>query len=255
MTSALFSPAMFAFLGGQDHECDPSTLALTLWTRANYTGTPWVGEISAGASSSFSWSAVNAPSVGSSLNGFTPGDFDGSNDRMFNDSIALSSILSASTWWIGILARIDTTIAAVESNWYDNDEPIIADNQGGWGIGVSSSGVRAASYDSGNFRTTADSGAGGAWVPFATGAWGWVEAWLSGGTLSCSLNGGTAASVACGNSSILGSSLPRLGANYSTAKFFDGQVADVMAMASVPSAEIRACIKDNYLFERYGLTL
>jgi hypothetical protein len=234
--------------GVAELECDPSTLTLTMWNRANYTGAPWVGDESEGTSAAFSWgTGGNEPSVGASLNGFTPADFDGTNDRLFNDVIALSSILTASTWWMGALVRLDTVAAAVESNWYDNDEPIVTDNQGGWGLGVSDAGIRAASYD-GAFKTTP-------WVEFDPGAWGWVEAWLTGGTLSCRLNGGTAQTVACGNSSILAGSSPRLGANYNAAKFFDGKIAELMISQTVPSDAIRDCIKDNYLFERYALTL
>jgi hypothetical protein len=237
----------FSFLAaGAELECDPSTLTLTMWNRANFVDAPWVGETSAGTSSAFSWgTGGNTPGT-FAINGLNAADFDGTNDRLFNDVKSLADVLTASTWWLGALVRLDTVIAAVESNWYDNDEPIIADSQGGWGLGVSDAGIRAASYD-GSFKTTP-------WVEFDPGAWGWVEAWLTGGTLSCSLNGGTAQTVACGNSSILASSFPRLGANYNAAKFYDGKIADLMISQTVPDAEERACLLDNYLFERYAFT-
>lgn len=226
-------------------ECDPSTLELTTWTRTNYVGQPWAGTASAGDSGDFSWVADNPAATDTTLNGLVVANFDGTNDRFYKDTVAMADIITASAWWLGALVYVDS-VAAAGGAWY-SDEVIVGDNQGAWGISISSSGVRAAGYD-GAIKSTG-------FVTFGTGAWGWIEAWLEGGTLSCRVNGGTAQTVSCGNSSLLASSYPRLGANYNATTFFDGKIADVMTMASVPSAAVRTCIRQNYLFERYGLTL
>lgn len=227
---------------------DPFDVNLTGWFRANYVGAPWAGSATdAGTSGSRTLvSGVNNPSVGASLNGLTPADFDGTND-VLNDSVAdfLDLYLSVSAWWVGALIKMDSA-AADGANFYD-DAALVGEQNGGWGISVSASGVRACNYD-GAFTVTP------ARIAVGT-SWAWVEAYLSGGVLSCRVNGGTASTVAAGNLTSPGARQLRLGANYDTSVFQNGQTAEVMIASTVPSAGNLTSIRTSYLLDRYGLTL
>ncbi len=65
---------------------EPTSLALTGYWRANYTGAPWVGTASAGTSGSQDLTIGDAaPSTGSAVNGYTPADLDGTDDELIFD--------------------------------------------------------------------------------------------------------------------------------------------------------------------------
>jgi hypothetical protein len=234
-------------IGGGQSVFNPATLTLTGWWRTNYAGSPWTGIASAGASGGRTLEEpTNPPTTGSTINSLTPANFDGTNDRLEELDLFLSSYVSASAWWVGMLVNVDT-VAAAAANAYD-DEALVSDDNGGWLVAVNSSGVRAINYD-GAFKTTGH-------AALSTGAWAWVEAWLSAGVLSVSVNGGTAATVgSVGNLTSPGTRVPRVGQNWDGTKFYDGRIAELMIAQSVPSSGDRASIRTSYLSSRYGLSL
>lgn len=216
--------------------------------RANYIGGSWAGsDTDAGLSGSHDLlSSANNPAVGASLNGLTPADFNGTTHRI-NDQAArfLDVYLSAATWWIGCLVKADSA-AANGAAFYD-DAALVGEQNGGWGVSIAAGGVRACNYDGGYDITPNRLAVGTDWA--------WVEAWLSGGVLSCSVNGGTADTVTSGNLTVPSARQLRLGANYNNTVFFNGQMAEVMIADVVPSADDRTSIRESYILDRYGLTL
>lgn len=236
--------APFSFI--QSGAFNPATLSLTGWWRTDYGGSPWTGTASAGSSGGRTLEEpTNPPTTGSTINGLTPANFDGTNDRLEELDLFLSSYVSASAWWVGLLVNVDT-VAGAAANAYD-DEAFVSDDNGGWLLAVNSSGVRAINYD-GAYKTTPH-------AALSTGAWAWVEAWLSAGTLSVSVNGGTAQTVASGNLTTPGTRVPRVGQNWDGTKFYDGRIAELMIAQSVPSSGDRASIRTSYINTRYALSL
>lgn len=237
-------PFSFIKSAGEAAVVDPATLPLTGWYRASFLAAPWTSIASAGPSIGRQLKEpTTPPSRGTSLLGLTGANFDGSNDRLNQDE-ALDIYLSASAWWVGLLVRADTAAATAAGEFYE-DAAIITEANGGWGVAFTTSGVRAGNYD-GAFKKTG-------WVALGTATWAWVEAWLSGGVLSISVDGGTPATVSAGNLTSLAARPMRLGANFDYSKFFDGQLAELMVMDSVPSADQRERIRNSYLCHRYGL--
>lgn len=222
----------------------PYDLSLSRWLRAQYTASPWVDRASAGTSGGRSISeATNPPAQGTALVGvLTPASFDGTNDKFLDDQLFLDGYITASQWWVGLLVKVDTAAPPAVAAY--DDEAIISDNNGGWLVAITTLGVRAVNYD-GAYKTTAH-------VLLLPDVWAWVEAWLVGGTLSIAVNGGTPATVASGNLTSLGVRAMRFGCNYDTSKLFDGQIAEAMVSATVPTD--RAALR-TYVNARYGLSL
>jgi hypothetical protein len=185
----------------------PHAADLSGWWRAQYRGHTWRGSASAGDSEGRLLSEVgNPPGQSVSLNGFTVADFDGTNDVLGETELFLDSYITGTSWWVGMLVNADSLGAAAAAEAYD-DDALITEQNGGWGIAINTSGVRAWSHD-GAFKKTPH-------VAASTGTWFWVEGWLSGGTLSVSVNGGTAQTVgSVGTLGSLGSRAMRIGQSW-----------------------------------------
>jgi hypothetical protein len=230
--------------------CDPSLLTLSGWWRASFTGVPWYGLGSLGDSGldNHKWITDAAdPAVGASVNGFSPADFDGTNDRLvILNTVDLTSFIGQSEWWMGCLISADALAGDVGAS--ENPAPV-SDNQGAFGVTVCSTGVRALSYQTGvGIRATP-------LISINTGTWYWIEAWQTGGVLSCSVNGGTAQTVSCTtNTSLLTAQFLKLGKSYNN-NYFNGKILEVMISKTVPSAADRTCIREEYLVNRYGVAV
>lgn len=223
---------------------DPASLSLTGWWRASFAGSPWVGTASAGGSGSRDLTeSTNQPATGSAVNGLTPADFDGTNDRLANGT-AISTLLTASAWSAWALVYVDT----IGSPPNFTLGSIVCDTGGYWCIGTwTNSGTKA-------FVGQWDGGPKGAEAALSVGEWQLLQAKFDGSTLSIRVNGGTPGTSPCGNIQVANGTLV-LGRNYTSAQFFDGKVLEVgllggSALSTPDEDQIL-----SYCRDRYGLSL
>lgn len=229
---------------------DPATLTLTGWWRAdgstgyqNSTGT-WDGVASAGGSGSRDLTeATNKPADGPALNGHTPPDFDGTNNREAN-ATAISTMLSASAWRGWWLVNCDA-IATNSATSYLND--CIMDDSGGfWGIFLRANGgsplVYAYQWDGAEKK---------AQESISTGGWALIQARYDGTNIRLKVNSGSVQTAAAGNISTTTGTI-RCGYNVTTA--FNGRMADIGLLASAGSDADFDDIR-SYVNARYGLSL
>lgn len=107
---------------------DPANSSLTGWWRAPYSGAPWAGVASAGASGSRSLATAGSnPSVGATLNGRAGPDFNGS-ANLLTTSLAGSNFFSAGAMGGWAVVRADSVVAdpGAGSRWQGN--AIVGDN-------------------------------------------------------------------------------------------------------------------------------
>ena len=224
---------------------DPATLTLTGWWRGNFTGSPWTPTASAGtsgANGNFA-EATNPPATGAALNGFTPADFDGTND-IITGANPMSSFVTGGAGSIAVLFNADTA-AAPGGGVYD-DEPLFCDDTANIAIGFNTSGVRGGFYDSGaSWKMTTE-------VACATAGWHLAQMKWDGANIYVRVDSGAWTSVAAANF-FTTTGLPRLGKNYNTA-LFDGRIEEVITAATALSdANFNNLIV--YVNARYGLAL
>jgi hypothetical protein len=220
----------------------PHAATLTGWWRAQYRDAPVVGVESAGTSGGRTLamlSGKSTPGTATILNGLTVEDYNGTDDALTDDVLALDSYVTAGAWWIGLLVWVDSAPAPTVDAY--DDEAIISDQNGGWLVAVTSSGVRAVNYD-GAYKTTPHAAC-------PSGAFVWVEAWRAGSDLNISVNEGTPQTVAAGNLTSLAARNIRCGVNYDGTKHFDGKVAERMIATARPASMLA------YLNARYDLAL
>jgi hypothetical protein len=237
-------PLYATSVGASVSAFDPASLSLTGWWRASYAGSPWAPTASAGSSGGNGnlTEATNPPATGAAVNGFTPADGDGSNDRLVSAAATLS-LLTLTAGTIIVLFNADTA-GANTGFWYANPSLVSDDSGGGLGLHYTTSGITATLNGATEANVT---------LPAATGGWHMVMMRWSGSSLEASLDGGAVSSDAFTTISGLGGSM-RLFANYNAAAFFDGKILEVMTMSSAISDASVANIK-SYLNSRYGLAL
>ncbi len=81
---------------------DPTTLSLSGYWRASYSGSPWVGTASAGSSSGRDLTqSTFPPQTGTAVNGYTPANFDEANPDYLNTADNNNTLMSstASSGW------------------------------------------------------------------------------------------------------------------------------------------------------------
>lgn len=223
---------------------DPATLSLTGWWRASFSSSPWAGVASAGSSSGRNLTeATNPPNAGSALNGLTPANFDGSNDRL--NGADADVLVSASTGMIAALFRADTAAADAGAALAYNNPALLTPNNGGVYLTYSNSGVRLGGFNGGAVHNSLA-------VAAAAAAWHLVVATWDATTLYLSVDGGSFSTLA---HTINVSAVPTLvGANYAAGVFFDGQIAELMTGQFAANATIRDNLR-SYVNARYGLAI
>jgi len=230
---------------------DPATLNLSLWERGSFSASPWTSIASAGASNGRTMSeGTNPPSVGTTLNGYAPADFDGTNDKLTLNTIFLDSILGTSQqYWYATLIYADT-VAADAGNI--NNPGIISDVGVNWGLTISSTGVDAFHYNGAPESTWIEVN-----VPCAAAGWHLVQVWHDGTQLNCSVDGaaGTPATVGWAWYDTYASGMMVVsGKNDYANNFFDGKIMEIMASTTDIGATSRANVR-SYVNSRYGLSL
>lgn len=226
---------------------DPSSLGLSGWWRASYSGVPWSPSNSAGTSGSNGTlgASVVAPTTGSAVNGFTPAVFNGSTQAFAPNTAGSTDLITASALTAVVLFNA-SSLAAQAANFYD-DAALATDNGGNWGLMVNSSGVRAGVFDSSTHQTTA--------ISVGTGAWHMAAMRFTGGTIKCRVDSTDAANVtSVGNIGGFPASTPFFGKNFAVAAFYAGSILEIMTVKSALADSDLANIK-SYFNSRYALSL
>lgn len=121
-------------MGGRvDAGLDPSSLALTGWYRASYSGAPWVGTASAGTSGAKSaTSPGSAPTVGTAVNGKTPALYNGTTEYL-RDIVSTGPDYISTTKYRVVMLIEPGTLSAPAGAPYD-DRGLFVETGGNWGI-------------------------------------------------------------------------------------------------------------------------
>lgn len=203
------------FQGARSGVLDPATLSLTGWWRGSYSGSPWVGTASAGASGSRNLTeATNPPATGTALNGYATADFDGTNDVL--SGAALSTYLSASAFSLWVLFNADT--AASSAGGHYSTPYLFGDTATYMLLSFDDSGVNARVSDGATFPTVT--------VACATGGWHLAQVQYGSSTLRLRVDGGSWSSTA--TCSAIGdlTATARTGLSY-VATAYDGRIAEI----------------------------
>jgi hypothetical protein len=227
---------------------DPSTLSLTGWWRASYSGAPWVGTSSAGGSGSRDLTeATNPPSTGSALNGLTPADFDGTNDTLSN-ATAISTLLSASAYFYWILFYADTASSNGSLGIAYDNRQLITDTNGNWGCAISTP-VADPTVQCWHW----DGNSNGVQLTIALNAWNLICCRYDGTNLRAKLNSGSVSTQARGNIAATTGTL-RVGTRWTGSVFYDGRIAEI-GLAATAESDARFDDIRTYINARYALSL
>lgn len=113
-------------------EAQVAAFALRHWNRGSYSGSPWAGTASAGASGSNSLTEATNPPGTAPIWGFTAANFDGTNDTL-NTGAALSTYYTTTAQYGWALVQLDA-INTNDANWGLNDAIIMSNGTLQWGI-------------------------------------------------------------------------------------------------------------------------
>lgn len=231
---------------------DPADLTLTGWWRGPFSASPWSGVASAGTSGSNAFSeATNPPSVGSTLNGIAPPDFDGSNDNMSTSAqlsafISSSATASCSGW---VLFNADAATADAGAGSRHNNPQFFSDANQVLNIGFSSAGVHVSIYDTGAAYTER---------VIACGTGGWhLLCWriTHGSLVEASLDGGAFQTTSFAGKTISSfrSVIMRCGAKGTgLSPFFNGRIMEqAVAASALSDGDFDNVVA--YINDRYGL--
>lgn len=223
----------------------PSTLALTGWWRASYSGPPWSGTASAGTSGSNNLTdSGNSPSAGTAVNGYTPADFDGLNDVLNGPNV--DDLVSNSAGTIIALAYMDAAFADPGASLYytapaffgrgvSNSRVALCYTSSGVRIGGSSDGI---SYDS-------------VAVAASTGAWHLLQGRWNGTTLEVRVDSGSWSTLA--QTITLTTTGMVSGSDSSGTNYLNGKVLELMtAQIRVSDSEANNIV--SYVNDRYALS-
>lgn len=190
----------------------------TLYNRGSYTASPWAGTASAGISGTRSLAeATNPPGVGSAVNGFTPADFDGTNDRLRDAVNALNTYISDTSGTVVALFKMDALDADDGAASRYNDPQFIGhDATGNFYFGINATGVFLGGWN-GAAHDSISSAA------VSTGAWHLAVGTWNGTTFYLSIDGAAFTSAAR-TLSLGGAGGIVMGANYNSTVFLNGQV-------------------------------
>lgn len=226
---------------------NPATLSLTAWWRGSYAGSPWAGTPSVGTSGSRSLAeATFPPAVGPAVNGFTPANFDGTNDRI-GGTATLGDVVNNNAGSCWVLFKADTAAApfGTGSTAQPFEQPgiVCTNGSGYWIVSYNSDGVIVATND-GSYKVIV--------LPASVGEWHLVQIRKTATHFEARIDGGSWTSVACGNIASLVHPI-RMGCNYNATRFFDGQILDAAFSEQIFSDADFDDVK-GYVETRYGLS-
>lgn len=228
---------------------DPAVLPLTLWLRASFSASPWVGTASAGNSGTHDVTeATNPPTAGSGgtlVNALAPAIFDGTNDILVGTTT--STYLSVSAYTHVALIKVSSVIATTPGSPQVDDQ-VFADQASWAGLRVfDASGTIKASgwhYDTGYKSPTG--------LTVGT-AWAMVSTTFNGSTISTDVNNsGAPSTVTAANAGGLSGTFT-MGRSQS-GSFPAFSILELMAAQSVISGANLSNIK-SYFNSRYALSI
>ena len=222
---------------------DPSALALTGWWRAPYSGAPWAGTPSAGASGGRDMSDVgSAPGVGASVNGYAPPLFVGASSNSLASAVN-NDVYFGGTGSLFCLFYANTAPAPSGAAYGDGTfftDPTNAETT----FGFTSSGICGCIYD--GTYTRIDLACG-------TGAWHLAQLTFDGTNLNARVDGGAWSSVACGAYTPVTPGSVMMGRSYA-ALHFDGRILELgVASYALGTTELDGV--RSYINARYGLAV
>lgn len=224
---------------------NPATLSLTVWWRAAYASSPWVGVASAGGSGSRDGTeATNPPSTGATLNGRSPAVFDGTNDRLAN-ATAMSTLAPTAAYFYWVLFYVDSigTNNALAAAY--NNDALWSDTGGYIGASLTTSGgnkVQAWQYDG---ATKGNEHA------ISLSAWNLLCVRYDGTDVRSKLNSGSVSTAASG---AYDDATGTLQLGQGGAAFANVRIADIGMMASAGS-DARFDDIRSYVNSYHGLSL
>jgi len=203
------------FQNGASSAFDPATLSLTGWWRASYSGSPWAGTASAGASGSRSLSeATHPPTTGTAVNSLTPADFGGVNSVL--SGAAISTYISASAFSLWVLFNADTADSGAGGAYAS--PYLFGDTATYMFLSFDANGLNVRVSDGATFPTVT--------VACATGGWHLAQVQYGSSTLKLRVDGGAWSSTATCAAIADVSNTMRVGLSYSGTAL-DGRVAEV----------------------------
>lgn len=221
---------------------NPATLSLEGWWRPNYGGSPWSGTASAGGSGSRNLTeATNPPSAGTAINGLTPANFDGTNDKI--DGAGWSTFVLNTAGSIIVLFNADTA-ALVSLGPFDN--PGLVESNQGDGVCFSDSGFGHSFHD-------------GTWhhnvVACATGGWHVGQCKWDASNSYVRVDSGSWTTLGHAGITDLSGTITRLGATYNLGAFYDGRIAEAMMSKTAFADAVFTSLVSQYFNPTYGLSL
>ena len=234
--------------GGGGGGFDPATLPFDGLYLPSFGGSPWTPTASAGTSGS-NGNLVTlgvSPAVGTAVNGFTPGTFDGATTALSLGTAAFSSLVSSTALTLIALFKASASVAAA-TDFYD-DPLLLGGSDGNTGLVYTSSGVRAGGYVGSAKQTVA--------IALATGTWAMCVMRYNGTSVKCRVSqaSGTtdATPVVCGSLTIAANMF--VGKNYASLKFLAGDVLWIGAATTEISDANLVNIRGGFN-SAYGLSL
>lgn len=229
---------------------DMTTLDLSGYWRPDFTGVPWVGTTTAGTSGGLELdNGGNSPTTGTAVNGYTPPDFNGSNQSLIATTLpTMTDYITTSIYSYFVVFNADTAPSDFggSSAPYSN-AALFASTSGGMGLAFSTSGVSAWHFDNSNYNTIQVAASAGAFhlaivVYDGTDLTTYVDS-LSGSAQSRSNVGVSVLSYTM-----------FVGKNYNASQYFDGRILEFGLSKNAFSASERLNIK-GYVNGKYGLSL
>ena len=218
---------------------DPASLSPTGWWRGSYGGSPWSD---ASGNSRTLTEATNPPSTGAAVNGYTPADYDGTNDILNGTAITTFFGTSGSIW---CLFYADAAPSPV--NDYSDGTMFGDPTNGECNLGFTTSGVGMCVLDDTvNYRRLN--------VACGTGGWHLAQSKWNGSNLYVRVDNGSWSSTACGPFTPISAGNALSGYGYTAAIRFDGRILDM----GVKNAVISDGDFDNirsYCNSRYGVSV
>lgn len=228
---------------------DPTNTVADGWWRGNYSASPWNGSVSLGASGSRNLTeATNPPTAGAAVNGFTPADYNGTN-QILNGTLVSTYLGAATSYTLFFLFKVDNFTVAdpgatqpfnCPTFWGQTANSICGGPAGTGGTGV----FRYGHYDG----STWDSAS----VAISTGTWTCGVVRYDGINIEVGKNGLLSASTPQGTPAGLGGTI--ISGRAFPAVFLDGQIMEIIvyrqALSGVDIARIT-----QYMRNRYGLAL
>jgi len=236
----------FSFLKSSEAVYDPAVLSLTGWWRASYSGSPWAGTASAGGSDLIELAeATDPPATGAAVNGYTPADFDGTND-LLTANAASNALFGGSGSFVCLLYADAAVTDGGAGTFYQYGTLFSDPTNAEACFGLSNSGFIASVLDSTVNYIEASTAC-------ATGGWHLAQCKFDGSNLKVRVDSGSWSSVGFSTFTPITPSNHQAGKSYG-GSYFNGRILEIMTADSALADGDFDNIK-SYVNSRYALSL